>query len=63
MLKYMKQRLKECEGVANPIMTKMYQDVRGQIRSTDACGGPVPTEEASGTAPTAKKLISDKFNI
>ena len=44
-------KIKECEGVANPIMTKMYQDAGGQMP-----GGPVPTEEASGTAPTVEEV-------
>lgn len=44
-------KIKECEGVANPIMTKMYQEAGGQMP-----GGPVPSEEESGAAPTVEEV-------
>ena len=49
-------KIKECEGVANPIMTKMYQDAGGQMPGAQMPGGPVQTEEASGTAPTVEEV-------
>ena len=48
-------KIKECEGIANPIMTKMYQEASGGQMPVEC---QMPASESSAGGATERKLIN-----